>query len=125
MDEEKEYPQGEIIPWEEPQMYYHLVEGQPVPCDPMTWMREFDHDHESRVVGKMQIGDMKVSTVFLGVAIDFSPTGAPLVFETRIFGGKGNGEQWRYATWAEAAAHHEAVCAELLKGDTDGSSYAT
>lgn len=47
-----------------------------------------------------------VSTVFLGIDHNFGD-GAPLLFETMIFGGKHNEYQRRYATWTEAEAGHK------------------
>jgi hypothetical protein len=48
---------------------------------------------------------VEVSTVFLGIDHSFG-FHKPLWFETMIFGGKRDGEQYRYETWEEAEANH-------------------
>lgn len=58
--------------------------------------------------------DEEVSTVFLGIDHQFVG-GLPLLFETMIFGGKFNGEQWRYSTWEQAATGHNRVVEKLMK----------
>jgi hypothetical protein len=51
-----------------------------------------------------------VSTVFLGLDHNFGREGAPLLFETMVFGGAQDGQQERYSTWEEAEAGHRAMC---------------
>ena len=58
-----------------------------------------------RKVVKTKIGEVEVSTVFLGLDHSFGG-GTPLLFETMIFGGKHNHYQERYATWEGAEAGH-------------------
>lgn len=62
----------------------------------------------NRHVGQDEIGTARVSTVFLGLDHSFGD-GPPLLFETMVFGGKMDGETWRYETWEQAAAGHKAV----------------
>jgi hypothetical protein len=62
------------------------------------------------------VGEAKVSTVWLG--LDHRMTvldggGPPIIFETMIFGGPHDEEQWRYSTEVEARAGHELVVAQL------------
>jgi hypothetical protein len=52
-------------------------------------------------------GNVRVSTVFLG--LDFGYGDTPILFETMIFGGEHDNEQWRYATKKQAVAGHERV----------------
>ena len=54
-------------------------------------------ESKDRVVAKTDCGECEVSTVFFH---------KPLWFETMIFGGKRDGEQYRYETWEEAEANH-------------------
>lgn len=77
--------------------YYILVGGQPVPCDLPMWAQWFGSG-DQHMVKKTQVGDVKVSTVFLGLDHNYSPTGPPLIFETMVFGGKMDQEEWRYST---------------------------
>lgn len=65
-----------------------------------------------RRVKRTKVGDSDVSTVFLGLDHQFG-RGAPLLFETMIFGGARDGDQFRYSTWDEAEDGHAKVVAEL------------
>jgi hypothetical protein len=57
-----------------------------------------------------QIGDVVISTVFLGLDYRMSRRGPPLLFETRVFGSSHNRFQNRCATWDKAETMHaEAV----------------
>ena len=78
-----------------------------------TWFETAD-----TVVKQTSLGDVKILTVFLGLDYQLSD-GPPLLFETMVFGGKYDGDQWRYSTWDEAVAGHDAVVARIGKGETD------
>jgi len=72
------------------------------------------HDVDGYVfVRKTTIGDVEVSTVWLGIDHQHGD-GPPLIFETMIFGGDHHGETWRYPTHDDAVAGHEAVTAALF-----------
>jgi hypothetical protein len=58
-----------------------------------------------------------VSTVFLGIDHSFGH-GVPLVFETMIFRNGQGDEMWRYSTWEEAEAGHEAAVKLAASCDT-------
>lgn len=60
---------------------------------------------EERRVGRDQIGPFLVSTVFLGIDHGHG-AGAPLFFETMIFGPLGDVYCDRRSTWAEAEEEH-------------------
>lgn len=94
----------------------YILEGKtPVPCsDPLVWEREvFKAD---RTVKKTTVGDMYISTIFLGVCNSVIPGAAPLLFETMIFNVPGDDEyQRRYSTWEEAEAGHEKAV-EIARG---------
>lgn len=64
-----------------------------------------------RRVASTERGDIRVSTVFLGIDHSFRG-GKPLLFETMIFGGPRDGETYRYSTWAEAEAGHRKLIEE-------------
>ena len=68
----------------------------------LEWARRFE-DIESRRVAETVIDGVRVSTVFLGLDHGFG--GAPMWFETMIFGGSDYEE--RCTTWAEAEKMHE------------------
>lgn len=90
-------------------MNYILKDRTPIRCDDIReWAKWFEK--ANRHVAKDDVGDVRVSTVFLG--IDHSFGGAtPLLFETMIFGGPLDQEQDRYATWEQAEAGHAAMLA--------------
>lgn len=52
---------------------------------------------------------LTVSTVFLGIDHNFSPTGSPVLYETMIFAGKSWSDEYqrRYHTRAEAIEGHD------------------
>lgn len=90
-------------------------------------MLESAMEREKRnfIVKQEMIGDIKISTVFLGLdhSMDsFNPPDdhKPIVFETMIFGGEHEDYQMRCSTWDEALLmHQEAV--DLVKGNRDES----
>jgi hypothetical protein len=77
--------------------------------DVMTWGRWFEHA-DNRIVGYTEItSECCVSTVFLGLDHRFFDDGPPLIFETIIFGGPLDEEQWRYSSYNDAETGHKAA----------------
>lgn len=81
--------------------------------DLMEWSNAMT---EMRKAGKLHIadetlpGDIRVSTVFLGLDHQFPHgEGPPLVFETLVFRGPLDGEMDRYATAAAAREGHKVM----------------
>lgn len=72
--------------------------------DLMKWAKWFET--ADRHVAKTQVGDVTISTVFLGVDHNFLGKD-PILFETMIFGGTHDGDGERYHTWEEAEDGHE------------------
>lgn len=70
--------------------------------------------HHERQVALSDLGDIFVSTVFIGHDMSLLE-GPPLLFETMIFGGPRDRDQRRYSTRAEAEAGHAAIVAELQR----------
>jgi hypothetical protein len=61
-------------------------------------------------------GDVRVSTVFLGLDHNFGDLfGLPILFETMAFIADDSFAQDRYRTWAEAEAGHDRIVAEVFK----------
>ena len=92
----------------------------------MEWA-EWLEDFEKKRVAVIDIGESRVSTVFLGLDHRFSGEGPPILFETLVFGGPMADEMDRYCTWDEAVKGHadmvkrvkEAVVAPT-EGNTNG-----
>ena len=55
------------------------------------------------------VGEVRVSTVFLGLDHSFGE-GEPLLFETMVFGGPLDQEMDRCSTWEAAEKMHELMC---------------
>lgn len=73
-----------------------------------AWMEDFDR----RRVARDKVGEVEVSTVFLGLDHRFLGEGPPLLWETMVFGGPRHHEHQRCAGTREQA---EAMHAEMLK----------
>lgn len=96
---------------------YILVDREPVPEPDMEkWGAWFQN--ANRIVRKdtakvsldgKPIGNIEVSTVFLGIDHAFGG-GKPLLFETCVFGGALDGEYERCSTWEAAEKMHEKMC---------------
>ena len=87
---------------------YILVDGEPVAePDLMAWGRWFeDADRQVAVTYIDEARTVRVSTVFLGLDHNFNEGGAPILWETIVFGGPHDQEQDRYASKADALAGH-------------------
>lgn len=72
--------------------------------DLLKWAEWFEHA-QNRVLARDQIGDVLVSTIFLGLDHGLG-RGLPVLWETVIFGGKHHQAMWRYTSWEEAMAGH-------------------
>lgn len=60
-----------------------------------------------------EVGDVRVSTVFLGTAHPPYVPGKPTLWETMIFGGDRDQDQERYQSHEDAVAGHARIVAEL------------
>jgi hypothetical protein len=99
-------------------MHYILRDRVAVPVDDfMEWAMLFEAGDRERIVAQVEIGDVFVSTVFIGLDHNWGE-GPPLVFETMIFGGEFDQYQYRYSTWAEAEAGH-AVAVGMVEHERD------
>lgn len=89
--------------------HWILKDKKPERVDLMTWARWFENGKQ-RIVAKTKVGDVSVSTVFLGIDHSFDG-GRPLLFETMIFGGEHDQYQDRYSTYEEAEEGHKKAVA--------------
>jgi|SRR6185503_9265685 len=102
--------------------FFKLDGKQPVRvADTLEWARWFE-DFEGRRVACDEIGDVRVSTVFLGLDHQYGD-GPPLLFETMVFGGPLDGEMDRYSTWDEAAAGHVAMTVRVTLAAKEGEAH--
>lgn len=87
-------------------------QGEPVPCpDVLEWGAWFG-DNDNRRLKRDEVGNVLVSTVFLGLDHSHGMDGPPVLWETMIFGSPAHNDyQERYCTREEALAGH----AEALK----------
>lgn len=95
----------------------HVLHGKiPIP-EPNTlrwakWLEEAD-----RQVALTELGDVMVSTIFLGIASHFTEDG-PVIFETMVMGGPHHRTLIRTCTW-EAAEECHAVMVKNLRQEMD------
>ena len=82
---------------------YYDREGRPLD-DPMKWAKLFS-DPKYKVLQKTETRGAVVSTVWLGLDHGWGE-GPPIIFETIVFGGRCDGEMWRYSTEEQARLGH-------------------
>jgi hypothetical protein len=100
--------------------YYTLAEDgkTPVPVDDLQEWSDAFYAHEKRIVAKTQLRDsstgkrVEVSTVFLGLDHNWGD-GAPILWETLVFGGESDGYMERYSSWDEAVRGHKEIVENL------------
>lgn len=107
-------------------MYYILEDRKVRPASMSEWSEMFNRTFDRRV-GYDEIGEVHVSTVFMGLDQKAHQgcmergdhqfgDGDPLLFETMIFGGEHDDYQVRTSTWEKAErAHQDAIA--LVKGE--------
>lgn len=86
---------------------YYIIGGDgrtPEPCSFDAWCL-CEKARKRPHVAKDQIGDVLVSTVFLGMDHAYDG-GIPLLFETMVFGGEHDLWQDRCSTWSGAEEMH-------------------
>lgn len=84
-------------------LYYKLVGRIPVPADALSATGGFGEKIKHNLIKNK----ISVSTVFLVIDHNYSRKGAPILFETMVFGGRYDGLQFRYSTIEEAEAGHK------------------
>jgi hypothetical protein len=85
---------------------YILVNGVPTPEPNLRKWGEWMANFPERQVASTDWDGVRVSTVFLGLDHSWGQ-GDPVLWETMIFGGPADGEQWRYRSLEAARAGHE------------------
>lgn len=89
---------------------YYDRDGNPM--DVLEWALAFEFGNQ---IDKTVIGDVLISTIWLGIDHSFG-YGPPLIFETMIFNGGLDQEQWRWHTVEEAQAGHDRVVEMVRSG---------
>lgn len=87
---------------------YYDWEGRPITSDQWTVLLA-----DERHIGLDQVGDVEVSTVYIGIDHGHGLSERPLIFESMLFGGDYDGWAWRYATEREARAGHAHLVAAV------------
>jgi hypothetical protein len=90
--------------------FYYDREGNEIKL--MRWA-ELLEDNSYRVVMNDVINGIAVSTVWLGLDHSFNQSDAPIIFETMIFGGPRDEQQWRFSTEEQAIAKHQSIVTKL------------
>lgn len=101
------------------QLLYILKGHTPIPePDSRKWAEWYEQAREICRVAFDEIGEVQVSTVFLGIDSNFlNKKAKPSLFETLIRGGQDDGTIERYPTWQEAETGH-AQWVKRLKSET-------
>ena len=91
-----------------------LKDGKAVPATDLiewgVWFQTADRD-----VAKTTVGEVLVSTVFLGLDHNFGE-GPPVLWETMVFGGPLDEETDRYTSREDAEAGHAAMVERVKEG---------
>jgi hypothetical protein len=93
---------------------YILNGHKPVKCDDLMWWAWWFETADRQVADSIQ-GDVRVSTVFLGIDSSLFGHGPPELFETMVFINGSGGDCERYATWDEAEAGHRRWVKQVFK----------
>lgn len=98
-------------------LYYILAEDGKTPIatqDMMLWAEWFGKNHPVHVATSHdEAKGIHVSTVFLSLDHNHWGEGAPVLFETMVFGGPHNEKMDRYCTWEEAERGHKIMCGRV------------
>ena len=89
--------------------------NKPIPAsitEAGDWLEE---GSDRRTVKRDEIGDILVSTVFLGLDHAWTPGGKPVLWETMIFGGEHDQYQERYTSHKDALEGHEKALTLITK----------
>ena len=88
--------------------HFILVKRKPIKVDFYTWAIWFEHSNARRIKQTKLPGDVRVSTVFIGID-------SRELFETMIFGGEHDQYQQRSYSYEAALAEHQLAIQECFK----------
>jgi len=91
--------------------------GHAVPCPDLDEWANWFESADRRLAVDM-VGDIRISTVFLTIDHRFSGKGPPILWETMIFGGPDELDEYqrRYTSRADALVGHETAVAASQRG---------
>lgn len=99
-------------------MKNYILEGhKPVPCSDLARFGQW-FETADRKVAYTVVGDVRVSTVFLGMDHQFGE-GEPLLFETMVFPKNNWNDLYcaRCSTWEQAEAQHAEAVMKVKDGE--------
>ncbi len=107
MSNRQKYKNGGTI---ESKPVWYILDGKtPIPVESVTEWSEWMQTEGNKRVGIKNIGDVEISTVFLGLDHGFG--GKDLIlFETMVFGGSQVDYQERYKSSDSAVIGHNRIC---------------
>ena len=85
---------------------YKLIGRLVVPITLSEFSNIYGRDPGANRVAQTQVGPLWVSTVFVGIDMEWPDDQPPLVFETMIFDDGDDTYQTRCSTWEQAEAMH-------------------
>lgn len=97
-------------------------QGEPVKePDLLKWGRSFEISN--RIVKQEMIGDVQVSTVFLGLDHNWASDGPPVLWESMVFGGPHDSDWMDRCSGSreQAQAMHERMVARVKADDWDAA----
>lgn len=96
---------------------YYILDGrEPMPVKMLEWAQWFEQRPQDRILAQDILRPwVRVSTVFLGLNHAFGHSEKPVLFETLVFGGKHNGQMFRYCEFDDAIVQHQALVRDLMK----------
>ena len=91
---------------------YILVDGKVVEEPDLIKWAEWYEKHDSSMM-RTTVGNVRISTIFLGLDHSFTPASKPIVFETMVFGGALDQKQWRYSSLSLALRGHDELVTKV------------
>lgn len=91
-------------------MWYILDENnKPIKSSVLEAMQWMEDNLDKKAVKQESISDVRISTVFLGLDHSFpwDNENKPVLWETMIFGGEHDQNQYRYTSYEEALEGHQ------------------
>jgi hypothetical protein len=102
---------------------HYILEGKIPVLEPdlLTWARWMEDPASSETLSRRvaldQLGQIEISTVFLGIDHQWRE-GPPILFETMVFENGEAGDCARYSTWEEAEDGHREIV-ERIRASID------